>query len=522
MTIVDFKEVVPQGRIIAAPSLTVTLPSSPVRYFRHGWQSWSLAAWTGANEVFPIQKPRLLYPLQVDPVYAGHPHPHGSWVGAVEIKEGVLIMGALGLDAHVELKDGELRGWYDAGAGDWFIACGTELSVFSRYAAALGERWGVSGTGNAPRVWCSWYSLHTAIDAQVIRRANEELGDLPFDVLQVDDGWQVSVGDWEANGKFPDGMAALAEAIRSKGRKAGLWLAPLIAVKSSALFRRHPDWFLRDERGRLVSAGFNWGEPLYAVDTGHPDALLWLAALMKKVCGWGFDYLKLDFLYGGALPGKRRGTISRETAYRNALMVMRSAMGGNTFFLACGAPILPSLGICDALRIGPDVADGWESARDAMLFSNPTMPGVKNAMRTTLHRLWLGSIVQIDPDAAYFGSRDCSLSGEEKSLLQGLALVCRFRATSDLPWRLTEKEREALRAFLVETPSVERRDCCTFRIGSRDVDFTSALSLPEPPRGLTALKGVLLGWLGNRALAMKINNALNENAWKKTRMNVTP
>jgi alpha-galactosidase len=45
--------------------------------------------------------------------------------------------------------------------------------------------------------------------------------------------------------------------------------------------------------------------------------LEWLAALMKQVRAWGFDYLKLDFLYAGALPGKRfvdsaaRGSVSR-------------------------------------------------------------------------------------------------------------------------------------------------------------------------------------------------------------------
>ncbi len=88
----------------------------------------------------------------------------------------------------------------------------------------------------------------------------DDLGDLPFDVLQVDDGWQVAIGDWEANNKFPSGMAALADKIKSTGRKAGLWLAPFIAVKSSKLFREHASWFLRDQKGKFVSAGFNWGE----------------------------------------------------------------------------------------------------------------------------------------------------------------------------------------------------------------------------------------------------------------------
>jgi hypothetical protein len=35
----------------------------------------------------------------------------------------------------------------------------------------------------------------------------------------VDDGWQLSIGDWEANGKFPSGMNALAEKIKSTGAK---------------------------------------------------------------------------------------------------------------------------------------------------------------------------------------------------------------------------------------------------------------------------------------------------------------
>jgi alpha-galactosidase len=520
MAAVDFKDVASRDLILAAPSLEVTLPRAPAHYFTHGWQSWSLASWTAAGERLPLQKPRLLRPLQVDPRYADHPCPHGSWVGAARLETGVLLVGSLGLDAHVELRDGQLRGWYDAGEGDWFVAHGSEKSVFARYAALLGERWGTTATLKSPRVWCSWYSLHTAIDEQVLHRATEALADMPFDVVQVDDGWQLSIGDWEANARFPAGMAALADTIRSTGRKAGLWLAPLIATRSSALFRAHPDWFLKDERGRLVSAGLNWGEQLHALDTSSPDVLLWLAALIKRVVDWGFDYLKLDFLYGGALPGKRSNGLSREAAYRGALKVMRSAMGSDTFFLACGAPIIPSLGVCDALRIGPDVADGWESARDAELFCNPTIPGARNAIRTTLHRLWLGSIVQVDPDVVYYRTRECSLSGEQKSLLQDLALVCGFRATSDLPWWLTPEEKEALREFLGDLPEVEQRDGHTFRVGAREVDFSSALTMPGRPRGPKALKGALLGWLGNRPLALKINYLLTENAWKKTGRNV--
>ncbi len=92
---------------------------------------------------FPVQKPQLLHAMQHDPNYAYHPHPHGSWVGAVEMDEdNIILLGSLGLDAHVELVKNQLRGWYESGTGDWFVGCGTEQSVFSRYAELLGQRLG--------------------------------------------------------------------------------------------------------------------------------------------------------------------------------------------------------------------------------------------------------------------------------------------------------------------------------------------------------------------------------------------
>ena len=171
---------------------------------------------------------------------------------------------------------------------------------------------------------------------------------------------------------------------------------------------------------------------------------------MKDVRGWGFDYLKLDFLYGGALPGKRHQDMPREAAYRNGLEAMREAMGEDAYLLACGAPIIPSLGMCDALRVGPDVASGWESFRDARLLHNPAVPGTRNAIRTTLNRMWLRQLVQADPDVAYFRSVECGLTVEQKRLLQNLTLICGFKATSDLPQWLSEVERGELREFLVE------------------------------------------------------------------------
>jgi alpha-galactosidase len=261
--------------------------------------------------------------------------------------------------------------------------------------------------------------------------------------------------------------------------------------------------------------GFNWGEPFYALDTTHPDVLQWLASLMKQVRAWGFDYLKLDFLFAGALPGQRTQNMPREAAYRQGLKVMRESMGADAFFLTCGAPVLPSLGLCDAMRIGPDVSGEWENYRDARLLYNSTTPGVRNAIRTSVNRLWLKPLVHTDPDIAYFCSIQNSLSKEQKLLLQNLALVCDFKATSDLSQWLSESERKELYAFLEAHPVVERTGRYRFSLDGREVDFGPAMELPELPKGLEVPSSAVIGWLGNQGWALKLFHKQGKRALQK-------
>ena len=517
MTSIQLSEIQNKSKIIKARELAIEFTSTHIKYYRHGWQSWSLASWTDLGFI-PVQKPAIFHPLQVNAEYVNDQNPNGSWLGAVEFEDGnILLLGALSTDAHVHLVENQLSGRFDADDGEWFTAFGQEDVVFAEYAEQLGIRLGKLNKKEAPRIWCSWYSLYTAIDEEILYKTFDMIGDLPFDVLQVDDGWQMKVGDWDVNQKFPSGMQALADKIKSTNRKAGLWLAPLLAVKSSKLFQQHSDWFLRDERGHFVSAGFNWSEQLYALDSTHPDVISWLVALMKQVRAWGFDYLKLDFLYAGALQGKRHKNMPREAAYRECLQVLREAMGLDAFFLTCGTPILPAIGMCDAIRIGPDVSFEWENYRNAHLLYNPSTPETKNAIRTVIHRLWLGSLLHIDPDVAYFESKENSLTTEQKNLLQDLAYVCKFKATSDLPQWMTKNEMDELRLFLNSNPVIKQTGRYTFQINDRKVDFTPALSLPAAKTGLLGLFASLLAWLGDRHIVLHFFRMLDDRALRKRR-----
>jgi len=505
------------GVIISGANVVLQLPFQPKRYYRHGWQSWSPTGWIEVDRPFAPLHPAIMRPMQGDPIYALDEKPNGSWLGAVETPEGkVILLGALGLESHVELDGQSLHGRYESVEQiynlphEWFVGSGAEQTIFARYAALLSERLGERRASTAasdlrpapPRVWCSWYSLYTAITEERLLRILNDLGDLPFDVFQVDDGWQKGIGDWEANEKFPSGMDSLAARIHAAGQTAGLWLAPLLVVPSSALFRDHPDWLLHNEKGKPVSAGFNWSEPLYALDTTHPAALDWLAALMNKVRAWGYDYAKLDFLYAGALPGKRHIDMPRETAYRHGLKVIREALG-EAYLLTCGAPILPSLGLCDGMRLGPDVAAYWDNNRDSRLLNNLAAPGGRNALRTVLHRLWLQPLVHADPDVVYFRTRQNELSSEQMQLLQDLAAITGFKATSDLPAWLTPAERASLEDFLKADASVEQTSRYTFEIGGRRVDFSSNMPLPKPLEPLEKIQSALVRWLANMPWVLK-------------------
>jgi alpha-galactosidase len=161
------------------------------------------------------------------------------------------------------------------------------------------------------------------------------------------------------------------------------------------------------------------------------------------------------------------------------------------------------------MRIGPDVAYFWEKYRDASLLYNPTIPGTRNAVRTTVHRLWLKPLLHIDPDVAYIESRENLLSLDHRLLLQNLAHICEFKATSDLPQWMTKDELDELNFFLRSKPKISRTGRYTFQVDDSLVDFTSAVELPSVPKGMTALGGRLLGWLGDRYFILRMYKLLD-------------
>ena len=298
---------------------------------------------------------------------------------------------------------------------------GPPLESLARYGQALGRCMGARSWPHVPTGWCSWYYYWWNIDEEKILTnlafLSEHRRELPVEYVQIDDGYQAGIGDWTTvNEKFPHGLAWLAERIHEKGFKTGLWLAPLVVGAKSALYRDHPDWVIRSPDGEPVIALNNWGQDCYGLDCTHPDAQAWLRRTIETVTQeWGFDYLKLDFLFGATMEGVRHDPrATRAQAYRRGLEILRQT-AGDRLLMACIAPVGATVGLFEACRIGPDVAPAWRMPwPDAPLCA----PGTENALRTVIGRYWMhGNIWLNDPDCLLVRDSESALTLDETRFL---------------------------------------------------------------------------------------------------------
>ncbi|ROO86971.1 alpha-galactosidase [Actinocorallia herbida] len=460
--------ILPPGRVAVLHGLADAL------FYRHGQNSWSPCGWRRLSED-PLRIADPGRRLTADDTVWDDPHRHhSSAVAALQGPDGrVLLLGSLGLGTPRLAADRDtLVGWCEVDGAPWFLAYGTEAEVFGHYTAQLAERLG-SADQRAGNVWCTWYAYYEGITEEALAKDVAALTGLGFDVVQVDDGWERAVGDWAANEKFPSGMRALAERISAAGMRPGLWLAPFIVLPTSETAREHPEWLLRDEAGEPVVAGNNWGVGYWALDLTHPGVQEHLTEMIHRVVHeWGFTYLKLDFINAGAVPGVRASGAPREQAYRDALALIRRVAGPGAYLLGSGGLLLPSLGLVDGMRSGPDVAPLWTNYAT----NDPSDAMAYNAVVNTLHRLWQAPLLQVDPDIVYFRSRLNLLTETQLGWLQDLAAICGFKAISDPPSWLTPDELGRMIAYLGQDPEIVQEGRYRFSLDGRPVDFTAALN----------------------------------------------
>ncbi|WP_406254918.1 glycoside hydrolase family 36 protein [Streptomyces chartreusis] len=382
------------------PVASVPVDPARARVHEEGWQSWSPSGAyalgerpyraTNDNWATVCYRPGVTVPegafqgeglLALDP---GDGSPVRLWAATDPLSEvpSVRLVLTDGDVAEVS-ADGPVKEWTGTGI----------QSVLGDWADSLG----LPAPRPAPTVWCSWYEYFTAVTEDDIHenlRAMDTL-DLPVDVVQIDDGYQKALGDWlTLSGRFRS-RAGIADAIRARGRRAGIWTAPFLVDPASDLAAEHPEWLVRAEDGDFAHAGRNWGHDLRVLDTTHPGAAAYLTEVFRTLRAEGYDYFKVDFLYAGALDGVRHDTETDAlTAYRDGVRLIREAIGADAYLLGCGAPTLPSLGLFDAMRVSPDTAPHRRPEAD-----DHSQPGQDPAEFTGAGRQWQHGRLWInDPD----------------------------------------------------------------------------------------------------------------------------
>jgi alpha-galactosidase len=373
-------------------TLLDVIPAAPsARVYAEGWQSWSPTTWytrdvpahRPAEEWQHLMRfrPGTALPdagvqgeglLVVDPGDGSPARVYATLDAAIEVPS---IRAEWNDDVVIVHADGPVEQWTTPPAS-WAVPAspvapaGTGsaehpalVSFGDRFGAAAGAR----RPGSVPRVWCTWYRYFeevTAADVIENLRAIEE-HELSIDVVQIDDGWSLGTGEWTRPNPRFGLLGDAVDPILDSGRRAGVWLAPFSVGAGSEVARQHPEWL-------VAPAGYNWGDDLVGLDLTHPGVRDYLAEVFTGIRRLGVDYLKLDFLYSGAIPGTRHDLDATPVAaYRSGLALIREIMGDDAYLLGCGAPILPSVGLVDAMRVSPDTfheggEDGSQGLRGEM------------------------------------------------------------------------------------------------------------------------------------------------------------
>jgi len=365
----------------------VRVDPATARVYAEGWQSWSPATWHSATATGPVPgeawehlmrfrpgRPVTAEGLQgeglvvVDPGTGAPARCYGTTdpvavptIRTTVADDRVLVRSSGPVDV-TQHPDGESA----------LVAYGDILAV------------SVPGQISPPTVWCSWYRYFEEVTADDVLEAVRDLDahGLGVDVVQVDDGWSPGLGEGLRPAERFGSLSRVVDEVRASGRRAGIWLAPFVVGTDTTLAQEHPDWL-------VGPAGRNWGQLLVGLDLTHPGVQALLDDALRGLLDLGIDYLKLDFLYAGAVPGRRREDVDEAAAYRAGLGLVRDVVGPDVYLVGCGAPMLPSLGLVDAMRVSPDTFH--EGGEDGSTGLRGLMPLAARAWQQG--RLWVN-----DPD----------------------------------------------------------------------------------------------------------------------------
>lgn len=118
------------------------------------------------------------------------------------------------------------------------------------------------------------------LDAEYLARMTEGIESRPF--MVIDDGWQAehsgtyNGGPWDRGNQDYGDMRQLAEDMKKRNVRPGIWFRPLFDA-----FELPNEWrCMRDAE---------------VLDVSRPEVLAYVAEDLQRIAGWGFEMVKHDF-----------------------------------------------------------------------------------------------------------------------------------------------------------------------------------------------------------------------------------
>ena len=293
--------------------------------------------------------------------------------------------------------------------------CGGEF--FSLYCDFLKEKFNINLPEMPDTGWSSWSCMYgTVTEDDVLKQAKltKEISE-KADMIQIDDGWQnggTFCGDWTSNNEtFKSGLEELSKSLKENNQRLGLWFAPTVFANTGTLYKEHNDFniFYEDGRtervfgGNQVLCADNDGSK-FPIDLENENALKHIENSFKNaVENYDCHYFKIDFLIRSLIRCVNGDNLTNVTynnapsvkVYKNAMKLIRKAVG-DSFMMACGAPITESIGIFDAIRTSPDITWTWSKPPRPYTYWEIVRNNIQNVyLRSYYH----GKVFLADADA---------------------------------------------------------------------------------------------------------------------------
>lgn len=319
--------------------------------------------------------------------------------------------------------------------------------------------------------FCSWHRNFAETPPEDIETAIREFEDLPTPpggrMIQIDDAYQRTCGDWRPNPRWAAIWNELPKRIEASGSIPALWIAPTCVQDTVPIFKEHPEWFQRMADGRFAFSIANWGvfdDPTwkfgtpgghmaYCLETDHPEVRAHIERMLKALVAEGWRAFKFDFsVVATGRAAYDRSKTSFET-FRNLYRLYRDAVGPDVLINACagGTYGRHGVGIGDSARLAGDVMGNWKLIKG-------TIPIMMLRMAACNGIWWAG-----DPDVFFMRRKnneaitgtyfegpeyDLKATEEEQYMLTATnGLMGGMFYTADLPSEWTAEGRARLLEF---------------------------------------------------------------------------